>query len=193
MAVLMGEGRMPDPDDAALVARAKAGEVEAFGVLYERYFDPIFRYLRLRLGDEREAEDLAATVFLRAYQALHRYQERGWRFSAFLYRIARNALADHFRSRREAAPIAGLETESSSRGRLDPQLASREMSERLLDVLDALPADYREVIRLRVILDLPTPEVAQWMKRSDGAVRVLLHRALRAARRRMQEDDEAPD
>jgi RNA polymerase sigma-70 factor (ECF subfamily) len=183
---------MPDPDDAALVARAKAGEVEAFGVLYERYFDPIFRYLRLRLGDEREAEDLAATVFLRAYQALHRSQERGWRFSAFLYRIARNALADHFRSRREGMPIAGLETVSASKGDLDPQLA-REMSERLLEVLDALPADYREVIRLRVILDLPTPEVAQWMKRSDGAVRVLLHRALRAARRRMQEDDEPPD
>ncbi len=189
----MGEGRMPDQDDAGLVARAKAGEVEAFGVLYERYFDPIFRYLRIRLGDDREAEDLSATVFLRAYQALHRYQERGWRFSAFLYRIARNALADHFRSRREVVPIAGLEAESASRGSLDPQIVSREISERLLDVLDALPADYREVIRLRVILDLPTPEVAQWMKRSDGAVRVLLHRALRAARKRMQDDDETQE
>src|SRR3972149_10639406 len=105
----MGEGQKPRQDDAALVARAQAGEVEAFGVGYERYFDRVFRYLRSRLSDDREAEDISATVFLRAFQALGRYRERGWRFSAFLYRVARNAVVDDFRRRRAEGPVGDLD------------------------------------------------------------------------------------
>ena len=186
----MGERHPTDQDDAALVARAQAGEVEAFGSLYERYFDLVFRYLRSRVGDSQEAEDLSATVFLRAYQALRRYQERGWRFSAFLYGIARNALSDHFRHNRLEFPVEDLEGDAAAEGSPDQEFASRESSERIREVLDALPPDYQEVIRLRVILGLPTPEVAHWMRRSDGAIRVLLHRALRAARKRMLENNE---
>jgi RNA polymerase sigma-70 factor (ECF subfamily) len=188
--VLMGEGQRPRQDDAALIARAKAGEVEAFGELYERYFDPVFRYLRSRLSDEREAEDLSATVFLRAYQALDRYQERGWKFSAFLYGIARNALADHFRHRRAELLVADLESERASGSALRQDFEDKDSSDHLRRVLSELPPDYQEVIRLRLVLGLSTPEAAQWMRRSEGAVRVLLHRALRAARKRMTDDDE---
>lgn len=185
----MGEGQRPHQDDAALVARAKAGEVGAFGELYERYFDPVFRYLRSRLSDEREAEDLSATVFLRAYQALDRYQERGWKFSAFLYGIARNALADYFRRRREEVLVGDLENESALGPAFRQEFDAGESSEQLRRVLAELPPDYQEVIRLRLILGLSTPEAAQWMRRSAGAVRVLLHRALRAARKRMLDDE----
>ena len=186
----MGEGQNPRQDDAALVARAQAGEVEAFGVLYERYFDLVFRYLRSRLADDREAEDISATVFLRAFQALGRYRERGWRFSAFLYSVARNAVVDHFRRRREDIQVEDLEGSPAMGGTLDEELGARESLGRLREMMAALPSDYQEVIRLRVILGLPTTEVAQWMRRSDGAVRVLLHRALRAARQWMVEHDE---
>jgi RNA polymerase sigma-70 factor (ECF subfamily) len=189
----MGEGQRPHQDDAALVARAQAGEVEAFGELYERYFDPVFRYLRSRVNDEREAEDLSANVFLRAYQALDRYQERGWKFSAFLYGIARNALADHFRRNRDAILAGDIESDAAPGAGLDQEIASRESSEQLREILAALPQDYQEVIRLRLILGLSTPEAAQWMQRSEGAVRVLLHRALRAARKRMLDEDETKD
>ncbi len=186
----MGEAPTPDQDDAVLIARAQAGEVEAFGLLYERYFDIVFRYLRTRLSDDREAEDISASVFLRAFQALGRYRERGWRFSAFLYRVARNALADHFRRHREEIQVEDLEGTSDLGGTLDEAYGSRESVYRLREVLAALPPDYQEVIRLRVILDLPTTEVARWMGRSEGAVRVLLHRALRTARKWMVENDE---
>ena len=67
--------------DADLVARARVGEAEAFGQLYLRYFDPIFRYVRTRLPEAPDAEDMAETVFLRAFQALPGYRERGWPFS----------------------------------------------------------------------------------------------------------------
>jgi RNA polymerase sigma-70 factor (ECF subfamily) len=186
----MEEGPAPQQDDAALIARAQAGDAKAFGMLYERYFGLVFRYLRSRLSDAREAEDLSATVFLRAYQALGRYRERGWRFSAFLYRIARNALADHFRRSREEVPVEDLRWEASGSKGLDEEVIERESQRRIRQALAALPSDYREVIQLRVILGVPTEEVAHWMGRSEGAVRVLLHRALRALRRRIAEDDE---
>src|SRR3990170_4792475 len=97
------------PSDSDLVARARAGEVEAFGQLYLRYFDPIFRYLRTRLADAQDAEDMAETVFLRAYQSLPNYRERGWPFSAFLYQVARNALTDHYRQRRPETELSQAE------------------------------------------------------------------------------------
>jgi RNA polymerase sigma-70 factor (ECF subfamily) len=186
----MGEAATPNQDDASLIARAQAGEVEAFGVLYERYFDLVFRYLRTRISDDREAEDISAGVFLRAFQALGRYRERGWRFSAFLYSIARNSLVDHFRRHREEIQVEDLEGALGTGGGLDEELGSRESLYRLREMLAALPSDYQEVIRLRVILGMSTTEVARWMRRSEGAVRVLLHRALRAARKWMVENDE---
>ncbi len=72
-------------DDARLIERAKQGEVEAFGCLYERYLELIYRYIRTRVAEDRTAEDLTETVFLRSFESLSRYKEKGLRFSAFLY------------------------------------------------------------------------------------------------------------
>ncbi len=181
------------PSDADLVARARAGEVEAFGQLYLRYFDPIFRYLRTRLPDAQDAEDMAETVFLRAYQALPGYRERGWPFSAFLYQVARNALTDHYRQQRPEAELAEVEKTGTPPRALDEDLARMEQVAGLHRAMAHLPADYQEVIRLRVLLSLSTETTAQWMARSEGAVRVLLHRALETLRRRMTEQGERLD
>src|SRR3972149_8109230 len=97
------------PSDAELVTRARAGQVEAFGELYLRYFDAIFRYLRTRLSEAQDAEDMTETVFLRAFQSLPNYRERGWPFSAFLYQVARNALTDHYRQRRAETELSQAE------------------------------------------------------------------------------------
>lgn len=171
--------------DADLVARARRGEVEAFGQLYRRYFEPIFRYLRLRVEREADAEDLAETVFLRAFQSLPRYRERGWPFSAYLYRIARNALADHYRGRRGEADLDEADRLASPEGAPDEGLEREQTLTTMRRVLSTLPTDYQEVIRLRILLGLSTEATAEWMKRSEGAVRVLLFRALRSLRDRM--------
>jgi RNA polymerase sigma-70 factor (ECF subfamily) len=175
------------PIDSDLVARARAGDGEAFGELYRRYFDPIFRYLRLRLADEADAEDLAATVFLRAYRGLGRYRERGHPFSAFLYQTARHALVDHYR---KAGREVGLDTVgdlAESTAGLDDHVARQETIDKMRRALAALSEDHQEVIRLRLLLELPTQTVAQWMGRSEGAIRVLLFRALEALRRAMKD------
>lgn len=187
----MGERPKALDEDAVLIARARAGEVECFGELYRRYFVSIYRYLRLRVEDERDAEDLAETVFLRAFQSLRGYRERGWPFSAFLYRVAKNALVDHYRQQKSQEPLSAAEHIETSPGPLDEGVIRSEEAEAVGKALAELPADYQEVIRLRVLLGMPTPSVAAWMGRSQGAIRVLLFRALRSLRRRLDDEREA--
>jgi len=181
------------PSDAELVTRARAGQVEAFGELYLRYFDAIFRYLRTRLSEAQDAEDMTETVFLRAFQSLPNYRERGWPFSAFLYQVARNALTDHYRQRRPETELSQAEQSGTPARALDEDLARMEQIVSLHRAMAELPADYQEVIRLRVLLSLPTETTAQWMARSEGAVRVLLHRALETLRKRVAERGERLD
>ena len=93
---------MLDEDD--LIARARQGDREAFADLYQRYLPMIYAYVRARVFDDHDAEDLTEQVFLRAYQSLSRYHGRGWPYSAFLYRVARNLLVDHIRRSRPRQP-----------------------------------------------------------------------------------------
>lgn len=169
-------------DDAELVALVKAGDADAFGVLYERYLDRIYRYLRLRIGNDHDAEDLTETVFVRTFQAIKRYEERGWPFSAYLYQVARNVLADHYRTRKHTTSLESLEPMDSKATPVDELVVHRERLDLVKEALTELPNDYQEVIRLRVILKMPTAAVAKWLNRSEGAVRVLLYRALRKLR-----------
>ena len=178
-------------DDARLVAQAKHGDEDAFGELYRRYADSIYRYALSRGLPPANAEDVVSTVFLRAYQSLPRYRERGWPFSAYLYRIARNALIDEYRKdRHEASSEMPLERPEPA-AEVDDQVARRAQLTAVRQALAGLPQDYQEVIRLRLLLELPTATVAAWMGRKEGAVRVLLHRALLALRARMGSDDGA--
>lgn len=145
----------------------------------------IYAYVRARLFDDHDAEDLTEQVFLRALQTLSRYQSQGWPYSAFLYRIARNLLVDHIRRARPSLPVEAAEEHPDPTPSADEALIQREERRRLQQALDRLPADYQEVIRLRLLLSLPTATAAQWLGRSEGAVRVLLFRAVQALRREL--------
>ncbi len=186
----MSEEIIQTLDDARLIERAKRGEVEAFGCLYERYLESIYRYIRTRVAEDRTAEDLTETVFLRSYESLSRYKEKGLRFSAFLYQIARNLLVDHYRQKEEELPLESADQISVSPSRIDDIIVIQDQVDRLRVGLEALPEEYREIIRLRVLLELSTTECAQWTGRSEGAVRVLLHRAMKALKRQVVKDNE---
>jgi RNA polymerase sigma-70 factor (ECF subfamily) len=179
-------------DDSSLVARAKRGDVDAYGELYRRYADSIYRYALSRSLPPADAEDVVSTVFLKAYQSLPGYRERGWPFSAYLYRIARNSLVDLYRMERRTATGDQEEMRSEAGGGMDDPVVRRAELHELERAMAGLPEDYQEVIRLRLLLELPTADVARWMGRKEGAVRVLLHRALKALRSKMVRDDE-PD
>ncbi|MGE5223243.1 MAG: RNA polymerase sigma factor [Omnitrophica WOR_2 bacterium] len=182
---------MQDPQqeigDNQLLKEAQGGDAEAFGLLYERYFLAIFRFLYAHLDSCLDAEDLAEEVFLRAWKALPGYHERGLPFSAFLFRIAHNVLIDHYRSSRRSETDLTVEEAFLPDYDSDPgDLAVTNLEGReIRRMMEQLREDYRTVLLARFISGLSPEETAQAMGKSVGAVRVLQHRALAALKKLM--------
>jgi RNA polymerase sigma-70 factor (ECF subfamily) len=161
-----------------LVDRARRGDADSFGELYQLHLDRIYRYVYDRVGSSSEAEDLTEQVFLKAWEAISRYESRGLPFAAWLYRMAHNAVIDHYRARRPATPIDGtfdLEDE-----RQNPVASAEALFDReeLRLAIGRLNADQQTVILLRFIEGLSHAEVGKILGKSEGAVRVIQHRAL---------------
>lgn len=177
------------PGELALLEKARKGDAHAFGELYEWYAPRVFRFLYAHLENRLDAEDLLAEVFLKTWRSLSSYQERGLPFAAFLFRVARNLLIDHYR---QSNPGRGqvsieelsLQDEKPSPGEL--VYAGSENRE-LRRHLAQLREDHRTVLVLRFFSELSPEETAQVMSRTPGAVRVLQHRALTALRAVMEE------
>ena len=167
-------------NEAHILKLAKQGDAEAFGQLYDVYAEYIFRFLYPQLPTRMDAEDLTSEVFLRAWRSLPKYQAQGYPFSAFLYRIARNLVIDHYRhakrtGHRETDLGDQIPNENSS---LREVFSAQEEHQQLYAVVSKLKESYRTVLILRFLNGLSVKETAKIMKRSQGAVRVLQHRAL---------------
>jgi RNA polymerase sigma-70 factor (ECF subfamily) len=179
-------------NEESLVQRARQHDQEAFAQLYEEYFDKIYRYVALKIGDRTEAEDMTQQVFVKALRSISSFRWKGRPFSAWLFRIAHNLIVDYLRkrSRRAAVPLA----EPLPAGDGDPQQAA----ERRLDIdrlalaTRQLTEAQREVISLRFAGELPIAQVARVMGKNEGAVKALQHSAIAALRRalRTQDNDE---
>ncbi|HEY7781474.1 MAG TPA: sigma-70 family RNA polymerase sigma factor [Ktedonobacterales bacterium] len=171
----------------ALVERAIARDHEAFGALYDLYFERIFRYVLLKVGEPAEAEDLAATVFLNAWRGIGHFVSRGpGSFGAWLFRLAHNALVDRYRHLREAAPLDEVdERDLPNDARDDPAsvLDWRLTVEELRAALATLTEEQREVVLLRFVGELSAREVGEHMGKQEGTVRGLQFRAIDALRR----------
>lgn len=177
------DDNQPD-DDHQLLLAAKDGDTEAFGILYERYADRIFLYLFGRVNNRLDAEDITEDVFLRVWRSLPNYREQGVPFLAFLFRIARNALIDHYRRSNPVKGQVSIDDMSLRDNRPGPgesALSSLEREE-LRASLEQLRDDYRTVLVLRFLSELSPHETAEVMGRTPGAVRVLQHRALASLR-----------
>lgn len=172
-----------DHDEATLIGQAK-GNAEAFGLLYERYVTKIYNYIYYRVGNERDAEDLTARVFYRAILHLEHYTDRGVPFSAWLYKIAHNLVANWHRDegRRKVVPLHeavlhGLWTEAP-----ETMTENREEQEFLLRAIRCLPGERQQLLILKFVERLSNAEIGVVMNRSEGAVKSLYHRTLAALR-----------
>jgi RNA polymerase sigma-70 factor, ECF subfamily len=172
--------------DAALVKAAQAGDASAFGEIYERYRDPVFRYCLARTGARHEAEDLVADVFVRAMEALDRYEDRGLPFVAFLFRIARNAAIDKARRSRPDMSIDDLVNHPESGQNVEGDAVRAVEQRALVTAMSKLKSDYREVLLLRFVEGYGAADVGRMTGRSEGAVRTLQHRALARLRRELE-------
>lgn len=169
--------------DAELVRSAAAGDAAAFGVLYDRYFAPVYRYAFLRVRDRMEAEDVTSETFIRALRSLHRYEPRA-PFAAWLIRIARNLVIDRARGgmRREANERA-----AATPGSVDPEreAIARIEGDELRRALSTLSDLQRDVLILRFFMDMTTEEVCTVVGKGPSTVRGIQHRAIGALRRTM--------
>jgi RNA polymerase sigma-70 factor (ECF subfamily) len=170
----------PEPlsSEEQLVARALAGDETAFGELYERYLADIYQYIYYRVNCRREAEDLSEGVFLRAWKALDENPPREVTFRLWLYRIAHNAVVDHYRARKE---LVGLEVAADIPDPVagpEEAVAGRENIAELRRAMQLLSEDQQEVLICRFITGLSHTETATVMARSEQAVRALQYRAI---------------
>lgn len=182
------QSKQPLPDERQLVSEAKAGDSEAFGILYDAYVERIYRFVFFRVADEQTAEDITAQVFLRAWEKLGRYRIGNTPFLAWLYTIARNAVIDHYRTRKDSVALDDVaysqpDHAESSDYRID--LATEVQS--LSIAMKTLTQDQQKILLLKFIEGMSTDQIAHHLGKSEGAIRALQMRALQALAKRLEQ------
>ncbi len=179
-------------DEAAiqrLVAATKEGDAEAFGQLFDHYSEPVYRYIASRVQRPADAEDLTQIVFVKALEALPRYEPRGIPFGGWLFRLARNTIIDHVRTRRDHTGLDELAERSAGERGPEELVAVKQQIETVGAALRALTDEQRDVIALRFFAGLSTREAAAAMGKREGTIRGLQFRAIGALRRQLGLDE----
>jgi len=183
-----------DLSDEEILARASQGDRDAFGLLYERYIDRIFNYVYYRTGNVNDAEDLTARVFQRAMNHIVSYTDRGVPFSAWLYRIAHNLVANWHRDRSRKQEIPLSDAPLVAHGDApESSLVHTQQQEALLKLIRDLPAERQTLLILKFVEHLSNAEIGEIMVRSEGAVKSLYHRTLLALRDEIGNIDDYSD
>ncbi|MFW6151125.1 MAG: sigma-70 family RNA polymerase sigma factor [Chloroflexota bacterium] len=172
------------------VTRAIRGDGEAFAGLYDQYFDKVYRYIYLRLGNHTEAEDLTQEVFVKALEAIGAYRWRNLPFASWLFRIAHNSTVDHVRRQGKAERVEMEDvTVMPDTGPGPAALAEQrfEVEELKANIRKLSPAQ-REVISLRFGAGLSTAEVSEALGKNTGTVKALQYNGIVALRKLMTGD-----
>jgi RNA polymerase sigma-70 factor, ECF subfamily len=192
-----GSHSAPDPEldpeadrVRALVELARDGDAEAFGQLYDHYVSGVFRFIYYRVGSRQLAEDLTSETFVRGLKAIQRFTWQGKDFGAWLTTIARNLIADHFKSSRSRLEIVSddIPEGRTSSPSTEDDVLSRISNELLFDAVNSLPPEQRDCILMRFIQGMSIAETAAALKRSEGAIKQLQLRAVRSLAKRVPSD-----
>ncbi len=177
------EVKMALPDEEVIFL-ATQGDKDAFSILYQKYVNKIYTYIYYRTGNANDAEDLTARVFYRALGHIESYRQKGVPFSAWLYRIAHNIVANWHRdnSRRKEVPLEEYLELPQRDDYPESTLVQSQETDDLLKNIRRLPADRQQLIILKFVERLSNAEVALIMGRSEGAIKSLYHRTLHSLR-----------
>jgi RNA polymerase sigma-70 factor (ECF subfamily) len=177
----------PQGEEEHLLVQAAQSDPAKFDVLYELYFERIYYFLARRVRDRAIAEDLTSEVFHKALANLSAYEWRGAPFSAWLFRIAANALVDQHKRASREQPSSGNANDPDELPDLSsPDLEAIDYHARLFRLVDHLPASQRQVIRERFVEQRTIKEIAGRLNKTEGAIKQLQFRALQALRVQME-------
>ena len=168
-----------EPGDL-IIEKAIQGDEQAFSILYQENVKKIYNYIYYRTGNVSDAEDITARVFQRALKHITRYKIKDVPFSAWLYRIAHNLVANWHRDnqRRKEVPIEDHINLQSKQNIPDNEIEKKQEVEALLGAIHQLPSDRQMVLILKYVEDLSNKEIGQIMGKSEGAIKSLYHRTL---------------
>jgi RNA polymerase sigma-70 factor (ECF subfamily) len=173
-----------DKSESDLISMASDGNSEAFGILYEKYIDQIYNYIYFRTSNGKDAEDICSRVFLRALKHIERYEDRGYPFSAWLYRIAHNLVVNWYRDsdRSEEISLSEQYPPPTIDGTVEERIEKMDEENRLMRMINSLSEDRKELLILKHVEDLTNYEIGQIMDRTEGAIKALYHRTLESLR-----------
>lgn len=166
--------------EAEMIERAMRGDAEAFGYLYSRYLQRVYKFALFRVSDPLEAEDLTETIFLKAWEGLAEYNNiSGLPFTAWLFRIAGNTVIDYYRTRH---PHEELDDYIPAKDTEEPEhvVMTTDEAARLVEAIQSLPPADQELLHLRFVEELEHADVGTIIGKTVGATRVRQHRALAA-------------
>lgn len=166
------------------IRRACNGDQRAFGRVYDEYADRVYAFVRSRTASVHDAEDVTAIVFMKAWEALGSYDDRGLPFSAWLFRIARNAIIDeHRRSGRVPVPVEDVGEPGEPVSGPEEAVIAEADAEQLRAAVRSLTEEQASVIALRYWWDMSIADTALALGRNEGAIKALQHRATRSLAR----------
>ncbi len=167
--------------ESLLLERLKNGDQDAFSQVYDQYVDHIYRYIFFKVSDQHLAEDLTSNTFLKCWEYIRDEQKMIDNIRAFLYRVARNLVIDHYRTRTDTTDlttVAGLDDQQLPLP--DELISISQDSKILIKDLAKLPDDYNDIITLRYIEEYSVKEISNLLGKTENNVRVTLHRAIQA-------------
>ncbi|HEU0129433.1 MAG TPA: ECF subfamily RNA polymerase sigma factor, BldN family [Mycobacteriales bacterium] len=172
-------------DVVALVARAQQGDAEAFGSLYDRYVDVVYRYVYYRVSSQALTEDMVSETFLRALRRITSFTWQGRDFGAWLVTIARNLIADHYKSSRYKVEVATADMLDADRATDGPEdsVLDAMTNVTLLEAVKMLGPEQQECVVLRFLQGFSVSETALAMGKTDGAIKALQYRAVQSLKK----------
>lgn len=181
---------MPPLQDEEALSLATQGDKAAFGELYDKFATRIYNYVYYRTGSYQDAEDITSRVFFRAMRHITNYTDRGVPFSAWLYRIAHNLVANWHRDSNRHQEVELEDGYRASKGEEYPEIALLESEEQqaLMRLIRNLPEERQQLLILKFVEHMSNAEIGQIMDRTEGAIKSLYHRTLLSLREEITND-----
>lgn len=175
-----------DEEVTEYVARAKAGDKDAFGRIYSLFLEKIYRFIYYLISDTDKAYDITQDTFIRAWKALPRFERNRGSFSTFLYTIARNLVIDNQRKRVTFSLDLDFVGNVGYEENFEERVDTRERSKKAREILATLDKFDRELIVLRYFEDMSFSEIAKIVGKKEGAVRVRVFRILKGLKEQLE-------